>query len=823
MSVKGSGLANASITFDGAPASPLSQSDSEVRLQLPPHDNGYAFIAAASAGATAYGRFLYVPPKLDELPPGYITTVAGIGSYNGQYGSARSASLSQPWGLTLDANGILYFCDTPRNRVLRIRDDGILEPFAGDGTTRTVRLTAPAPALTVSMAFPRSIAFDTHGNLIVPDANYFLYRVDPNGVAEPIAGTGVAATTAPEGVPAKGTPVGIISYVAVDRDDNVHFIDWDRARIRKIDRNGILTTVAGTGTFGFSGDGGPATSAQFNLEFVDEGDLKLDSAGNLVFIDYKNNRVRRINKASGIIETIVGPTVNGSNLNDLRAIALDANDALYFANATVIRRRSVDGTIAVIASQNGFSDDGARYPNAANGIVKGMVVDREGNLIFSEDDVRRVRRVDHVTQALTTLAGIGPLAFGEGGPAIAASFQTPLLDLDFLPDGELLISDTDRIDSLGDDGVLRRYAGSGVPSPFSGVDRFQAAMRPSSVSVASDGTIELTSGIIFRIDRDGIVRVTAGRFTSCALAGDGGTATEAVLCQPWDALRDGGGNVFIADTNNNRVRRVDHRTGLIDTFAGSGPVNGLERYGFGTTCGDGAAATGACINTPYGLAMDDSNNLYVCENGQRIRKIDSAGRIMTLAEERCTKLAWAFGNLYMVASDHVSRISPTGEITLLTARNLGFGGDGGPASSASVFAQKQSHGIAIDRDGNLFFVDGDNLRVRAIRYGAVLTPPNATLSLSRSGSMLQATVLDPGGHPAPSVRVDFGVPAAGASCSLSSAFAITDANGRATVACTPNCVAGAYSVTARPINSSANAAVTLTNAGPPCRQRAVRH
>ena len=362
----------------------------------------------------------------------------------------------------------------------------VLEPFAGNGTTRADHLTAPAPALTVSMSFPRSIAFDTHGNLIVPDSNYNLYRVDPSGMAEAIAGTGIEATTAPEGVPAKGTPVGIISYVVVDRDDNIYFIDWSLARIRRIDRNGILTTYAGSGTFGFSGDGGPATSAQFNLEFV-------------------------------------GPTVNGQNMNDLRAMTLDANDALYFAEARVIRRRDLNGTIAIIGNKSGFSEDGARYPDAANGFIRLPAEWRPSDRRERSDLLPRQRRTPEAIR-------------GQRHPR---------------------------------PGVRRRQT--------AGID------SPSSISVDAGGAIDFTGGIVFRIDADGIVRVSAARFSSCQFSGDGGNALDAVICQAWDALRDRDGNLFIADTNNNRVRRVGRQTGIINTFAGSGPPNGLERYGFGTT------------------------------------------------------------------------------------------------------------------------------------------------------------------------------------------------------------------------------------------------
>jgi sugar lactone lactonase YvrE len=327
---------------------------------------------------------------------------------------------------------------------------------------------------------------------------------------------------------------------------------------------------------------------------------------------------------------------------------------------------------------------------------------------------------------------------------------------------------------------------------------------------------------VFRIDAAGLVRHLAGKIGPCGFSGDGGPATEAVVCQVWDARRDAEGRLYVADTNNNRVRRID-AGGTITTFAGSGPVNGLERYGAGSTCGDGGRAIDACVNTPYGLAFDDDGNLFVCENEGRIRRIDQSGTITTLVAERCTKLAWAFGSLFSVAGDHVSRISRSGDVAQLTATGLGFSGDGGPASNAVIFALKQSHGLAVDREGNLFFVDGDNLRVRAIRFGAVLAPPGARVRAAAEGTAILATVTAANGRPAEGVRVDFLVPQSGASCTLSNAFAVTERKGVATVACTPNCIAGGYAVTVRPLAADAVAAVNLANPSGPCRRRSVRH
>ncbi len=822
MTLSGAHCEGAEVNVDAVRLQPLSRSDTEIRLEMPSRGNGYAIVSVRGVEGTAYARFLYTPPRLYDLPPGFITTVAGIGRFSGEFGPATEIFFRQPWAVAFDPLGRLHVSDTPNNRVFRLLENGIAEAFAGNGVSGGSRPTIPTPAAEVSIDFPRSIAFDSKGNLIVPDSGYYLWRVTPSGIAEIIAGNGKESPMAADGVLAKGSSAGFPTYVAVDSQDNILFIDWAHARVRKIDTAGVLSTVAGTGTYGFSGDGGSATSAQFRLSFNDRGGLALDAQDNIYLLDEGNHRIRRIVRTTGMIETIAGPTVGGQLLDNLRALCVE-DGRLHFSNASQIFRREVDGTIvALTTGQRGFSDDGTRLSEAKLGAVEGLAIAPSKNLIYV-DDVGRVREVDRTTQEISTIAGIGPRVFGEGGAATAAAFRTQNQDLDLLPTGELVIADTDRLAIFRPDGVLVRLAGSRLPITSLEGPALTTAIAPASVSSRPDGTLDLVQGSIgvFRIDPDGTVRRTTGGTGECLFSGDGGPALAARLCQPWDVLHDGNGGVIVADTNNNRVRRVNLATGIIETIAGSGPVNGLERYGFGSTCGDGGPATAACINTPYGLAIDPPGNLYVCENQSRIRRIDRSGIIGTLAVTGCTKLAWLFGNLYSLHGDRLSRITSDGVVTTVAGGDLGFSGDGGPAREARIHAQKQSHGIAADSEGNLFFCDGDNLRVRAVRFGAVLPPPGAQMSIGRDGSTLRVAVVDAVGRPSAGVRVELDAPLSGASCTLASPYAITDAAGFASVVCTPNCVAGTYSVTARMLIDS-TATISFANAGR-CRRRAVRH
>ena len=658
MTIDGANFTGATVTLDRHSVALLSQSDTSVRIQMPAHDNGYAIFAVKQPAGSVYGRFLYVAPPLADLPAGSITTIAGIGAYGGDYGPATAASLRTPEGIAFDANGTIYFAETGNNRVVRLGAEGILEPFAGNGLNGPHPATAVS-ALDVGTSYPHNIAFDSHGNLIIPDAAYYIWRVSPDGAAEVIAGNGHLATSVSEGVAAKGTAIGYPNYVAVDADDNIYFIDWNNARVRKIDKAGILTTVAGNGTFGFSGDGGPATSAQFDLrgETTDSGGLAADHHGNLLLLDRDNRRVRRINLSTGIIDTIAGPSVGTQSLNDLWALAVGPDDAVYLSSGAQIYRRAPDGSVARIESgPRGFSEDGSALPAASLGKIYALAVDAAGNILYSDSDVNRVRKIDSATGRLSTIAGSGPASFGENGSANAAAIDPG--DVKFR-NGQLLLADNDRIHAIASDGRLVRIAGRGAAGPILDVPALDAVVLAFSLFVSPDGSIDYAAYNlgVFRIDTAGIVRHTAGKLAVCDFSGDQGDALAAGLCQSFDAIRDGQNNLFIADANNNRVRRVDAKTGVITTFAGSGPVNGKEHGGEGSTCGDGGAATSACINTPEGLAFDDRGALMISENQKRVRRVDPGGTISTFAMTACTKMTWGFGKVFCAGGEGVALVA----------------------------------------------------------------------------------------------------------------------------------------------------------------------
>jgi sugar lactone lactonase YvrE len=730
--ITGANLAGATVRLDSTVVTPASQSATEVTLQMPPHDNGYVVISARAASGIAYGEYLYVPPRLQDLPPGYVTTVAGVGPYVRDYGPARNAT-TFPAGLALAPNGNLYVAEPQYNKISRVRPDGVFERFTrfDDGLPGfgPQDLGDGGPAIDAKVVFPLAVAVDPAGNVYIPDQTRRIRRVDAQtGIITTIAGNGDMEYSG-DGGPAVAARLVWPTHIAADATD-VFFIDFGASRIRRIRlSDGIISTFAGTGTPGFSGDGGPATSAQFDTMGADAGHLALDPAGNLYLADTANSRIRRIDRTTGVITTFYVAPPSGAAGRDavgyLRSLAFDRAGNLYYGGSGRIVKVSPQGAF-VTAWGNGtyaLPVEGAPAATTGLGHVTGLAIEPSGDILFSDAAIFRVRRIDVTNGNVFTVAGIGPAIIGETGPAIASTVSAG--GMAAAPDGSIIFGDTSmRLRRLDTNGTVRTVAGTGS---FVGQERPAPAL---STVVGSAGVVFSPSGEIEfvewsnvgRIDAAGIVRDIVGRRGTCAYSGDGGPATEATLCQAWDAARDRNGNLFIADTNNNRIRRVDGRTGVITTVVGNGgPVNGEERYGNGRSCGDGGPAISACIDTPHGVAVDASGNLYVSEMSRAIRKVDASGTITTFTTVPSifAKLVTdAAGNVYATTPTGIVRIDPRGGQTWVvgsSSNGQGFSGDGGPAVLARTNILNQAPGLAIDREGNLFFADSGTLRIRAVR------------------------------------------------------------------------------------------------------------
>ncbi len=324
----------------------------------------------------------------------------------------------------------------------------VISTFAGNGTYGYLGDGGPATAAALNM--PGSIAFDPAGNVYIADVygNNVVRMVDSKGIITTFAGNGAKVFQSPVGNGGPATSAQINPCgLAVDAAGNVYISDSSNGQIRKVDAQGVITAFAGTGTQGYSGDNGPATSAQLNFP---EG-IAFDAAGNLYIADQYNRRVRKVD-TKGIITTFAGdgnaPPAGFGNAGDggpaisahmvhVRNLAVDSQGNLYIAEAdstpyapqptSRIRKVDTHGNISTVAGIGavGFSGDGGVATSARLGSYLGIAVDTAGILYIADTDANRVRKVD-LSGVITTIAGTGSYGFtGDGGPPAAATLAGP--------------------------------------------------------------------------------------------------------------------------------------------------------------------------------------------------------------------------------------------------------------------------------------------------------------------------------------------------------------------------------------------------------------
>jgi len=361
----------------------------------------------------------------------------------------------------------------------------------------------------------------------------------PSYLIDTLAGSGPAnvntGSFGGDGGQARNALLNLPTGVALDSVGDLYFCDWN-ARIRKVDAHtGLITTVAGTGVWGFSGDGGPATRAQLG----GPGRIAIDSAGNIYFADPYNSRVRKIAAATGVMTTVAG---NGTQydrgdsglavqvgIGGPSGIAVDAAGNLYISNgADRVRKVSPDGRISTLAGSGGSQNSGDGGPAAQAQVDQpsGLAVDSHGNVYIAARGEHRIRVVNAATGLITTIAG----------------------------------------------------SSTGTLTPIMGVTVYQGGY-----------------------------------------GGDGGLAIQALLNDPEDVAIDDAGNIYIADTMNFRVRKIDTGTGIIHTIAGTG-VRGFS--------GDGAGAATAQVTDPAALVIDPSGRIYFADLfNQRIRILSPSSQV----------------------------------------------------------------------------------------------------------------------------------------------------------------------------------------------------
>lgn len=257
---------------------------------------------------------LVVNGILKVSPVGVLSTVAGTGTsgFSGDGGPATSAQLRNPNGIAIDDSGNVYIADTANQRIRKISADGVITTVAGTGAAGYSG--DGGPAYLAQVWYPTGVAVDGSGNLYIAD-NQHIRKVTVDGIITTIAGTGSSGYSGDNG-PATSAQVNIPHSIAVDGNGNLFIADTYNNRIRKVSTDGTITTVAGSGAIGFGlggygGDNGPATSAQLNLPYS----VAVDGSGNLYIADYRNRRIRQVS-SDGIIKTVAGGGQPVDNVGD---------------------------------------------------------------------------------------------------------------------------------------------------------------------------------------------------------------------------------------------------------------------------------------------------------------------------------------------------------------------------------------------------------------------------------------------------------------------------------------------------------------------------
>ncbi|MDZ4349277.1 MAG: RHS repeat-associated core domain-containing protein [Xanthomonadaceae bacterium] len=338
------------------------------------------------------------------LATSIIETVAGTGEsgFSGDGGRAIEARLNRPSHVTTDANGDLYISDAGNKRVRRVTADGTIRTVAGTGSYRGFSLDGGLATQT-DLSVPRGVSIDAAGMLyIADDSASRVRRVTPEGIIDTFAGAKTLGSFPPGGL-AIGARLRFPYDVAASIDGSVYIADSGNDVIRRVTPDGRIATVAGTGTAGFSGDGGPATDAEINLATA----LALGPDGTLYIAERFADRIRRVT-TDGTISTLAGvPDVRGFSgdggaataalLNSPEGVAVDAEGRVYISDSrnNRIRRVLANGVIQTIAGtgQPGFSGDGGPATRARLSRQVGIAVGADGSVYIADSDNNRIRRV----------------------------------------------------------------------------------------------------------------------------------------------------------------------------------------------------------------------------------------------------------------------------------------------------------------------------------------------------------------------------------------------------------------------------------------------
>jgi sugar lactone lactonase YvrE len=539
-------------------------------------------------------------------PTGEVTTIAGLaGSAGSADGTGSTARFNYPMGTAVDAFGNLYVTDSNNNTIRRITAAGVVTTLAGLAGTSG---SADGSGSNARFNYPHGIAVDTTGLVYVADLSNHTIRKVNGDVVTTVAGTaGRSGSTDATGSAARfNQPSGL----AVDGSGNVYVVEWGNHTLRKITRDGVVTTLAGLASFRGAVDG-TGTAARFFRPDVGVG---IDSVGNIYVGDTSNHTVRKITSA-GVATTLAGQAGSGTTDGTGAAarflqpegIAVDRSGGVYVAdyfNHTV-RKITPEGAVTTLAGLAGT-------PGATNGnggaarfrYPRHLAVDSTGTIYVADSRNHAIRRITPAGD-VSTLAGLAGTSGSADGIGSAARFNFPEgVAVDSA--GVVYVADTDNY-------TIRKITPSGEVTTVAGladragsVDGSGSNARfnlPVGVAVDATGTVYVADSAnhtIRKITPGGVVSTLAGLPREAGSAD--GTGAAARFSTPRGVAVDGAGNLYVADSDNATIRRLTPE-GVVTTVAGAARERGNT---------DGAASIARFYGLS-GIALDSNGALYTAD------------------------------------------------------------------------------------------------------------------------------------------------------------------------------------------------------------------
>jgi hypothetical protein len=656
-----------------------------------------------------------------------ITVVAGSGSQgysgNGVAGGATKASLYHPFGVAVDGSGDVYIADQYNCVVREVTAAGTISTIAGTAGTCSYAGDG-GKGTAAELYMPYSVALDGLGNLYIGDnANCVVRKLvlSSNLISTYAGDHTLGCGYAGDGGAATSAQLSTVTGVATDTAGNVYIADSGNCVVREVTKSsGKISTIAGDHTLGcgYSGDAGKATSAQINNFYG----IMVNGAGTIVTIaDSNNQRIRQFT-IGGDINTVAGngsACANGSGnvcgeggkatsaeLYYPYGIAGNSTGTFYIANTynDVVDSFTVGGDLSAVAGNHNPNIETPVSGTPAADVVLnnpyGIAIDASNNVYIADSHNYMVREYVKSSGAVNFFAGNGTQGLtGEGGAATSAELN---IDYGVAKDssGNVYIADTYNcvVREVNTGGTINLFAGSVIDGAGrcgfvgdGGAATSASLSDPYGVAVDSSDNVYIADA-----SNQAVRKVTSGTITTIAgiggesgYSGDGGPATSALLDTPQSVAVDEAGNIFIADTNNCRVREINASSGLITTVAGNGSC---------AFTGDGIANENA-VAYPQGVAVDANDNLFISEYDNRVRWVNPAGYMITIAG----------------------------------SSNSGYSGDGGLATAALL---NEPAGVALDSAGDIVFSDYANYRVRSISVFPALSTSvgNLAFGLTSVGS-----------------------------------------------------------------------------------------